>query len=255
MGYETGKRLTGVPYYGMEIELTSECTEGEKEIIQEQNGHIVWAKQDCSVEGFEMVSHPMTARWAAEKFPWDIVDQLGACGAEVMEESNGLHIHVSRSGFSGWSHLYSWLKFLYSNSDEVKDIGGRQAGEWGAFRTDDKRMQFAWTKHNMKNRNRNRPLWNRTDTAEVEYPRRYIAVNLQNRDTVEVRVFSSTTSGRTLRQRFELIAGSVEYTRNLSVKDIMDGGWEWNAFTSWLINNEATYPALARRVTPATTLA
>lgn len=253
--YETGKRLTGVPYYGMEIELTSDCTEGERNIIQEQFGNIVWAKQDCSVEGFEMVSHPMTARWAAENFPWDIVDHLASWGADVMEESNGLHIHVSRAGFNGWSHLFSWLKFLYRNPDEVKDIGGREAGEWGAFRKDDKRMQFGWLRHNMANKNKKLPMWNRTDTTGVEYPRRYIAVNLQNRDTVEVRVFSSTTSGRTLRQRFELIAGSVEYTRNLSITDIRDGAWEWNAFTSWLIKNETTYPALAKRVTPALTLA
>jgi hypothetical protein len=249
-----GKRLPGVPYYGMEIELTSDCTEGEKEIIQEQNGNIVWAKEDCSVEGFEMVSHPMTARWAADNFPWRIVEDLGMHGAEVMEESNGLHIHVSRSGFNGWHHLFSWLKFLYRNSDRVKDIGGRSAGEWGAFHSSDRGNQFTWLQHNMKNKNQNRSLWDGCGDR-VEFPRRYIAVNLQNRSTVEVRVFASTTSGRILRQRFELIAGSVEYTRNLSIKDIRDGGWEWNAFTSWLVKNGQAYPAISRRVIPATTLA
>jgi hypothetical protein len=201
-----------------------------------------------------MVSHPMTARWAAANFPWDIVEDLERHGAEVMEESNGLHIHVSRAGFNGWRHLFSWLKFLYRNSEEVKYIGGREGGEWGSFSRNDRQLHFKWLKHNMKNKNSGNTLWY-TSGERVDYPRRYMAVNLQNPATVEVRVFSSTTSGRILRQRFELIAGSVEYTRNLSVKDIREGAWEWNAFTSWLIKNETTYPALAKRVTPATTLA
>lgn len=246
--------VDGIPYYGMEIELTSDNRSEVQDIITKDYKDYVWAKADCSVDGFEMVTHPMTRQWADEGFPWDIVAQLGRNGCHVMRESNGLHIHVSRSGFRNYAHLFSWVKFWYTNSDKIADvdgIAGRTAWEWGKFA--DRADQCVTLKYQMRSMGHKKEGARYRD--DIPYIQRYRAINLQNTNTVEVRVFASTTSPEKLRMRFDFVAATVEYTRNLSVKEIRDGGWTWNKFADWVAIHGSEYPALARRLAPVTTLA
>lgn len=248
--YTAGKRVPDIPYYGMEIELTSDCNSSVRRIIQQEYKDIVWAKPDCSVDGFEMVTHPMTFAWAQQNFPWEIVNELGNAGCEVMEESNGLHIHVSRAGFTNWAHQFRWVKMFYRMENQIggyDGMAGREADEWGAFRSRDREEQFTVLKGQMIN--------SRGGYARFDHPRRYCALNLQNSHTIEARVFTSTIEEETLRMRFELMAASVEYTRHLTVGEISNGGWEYEAFVQWLLKNSGTYPALERRCVPALTLA
>jgi hypothetical protein len=248
--YTQRKRLAGVPYYGMEIELTSDCNPEVRRIIQQEYSQYVWAKPDCSVDGFEMVTHPMTAKWAQENFPWEIVHELGKNGCEVWQESNGLHIHVSRSGFNGWAHQFRWIKLFYRMKDQIvgsEGLAGRTAGEWGAFRSNDRTDHYGVMRARMAETNGR--------FYRFDFPLRYCALNLQNRETIEARIFTSTTSPEILQMRFELIAASVEYSRDLTVAEIVNGGWEYEAFVQWLVKNSGVYPALERRVVPALTLA
>lgn len=237
--------LPGVPYFGVEIEMTSACTESERSIIYDDYGDLFWAKEDGSVEGFEMVSHPFTAAWAREHFPFKVVAELREVGASVISSTNGLHIHVSRDGFSSWAHQFRWVKFFYNLEEQLTGdmmLGGRRAESWGSFRQSDRDEQFAILKNQM---GRAHGRFTRGHMA-----RRYAALNLQNDNTIEARVFASTTHPARLRQRLELVMASVEYTRNLTVAEIRAGGWEWKAFLVWLSKNEALYPALAARVVP-----
>jgi len=211
----------------------------------------VWVKPDCSVEGFELVTHPMTAAWAARHFPWEIVEDLGRAGCEVWPESNGLHIHVSRAGFNGWAHQLRWVKMFYSIQDEIKGsegLAGRSAGEWGTFSGDHRKHQFDSIRDRMARTNGK--LYN----ADFYMPR-YVALNLQNPGTIEARVFAATVCADTLRMRFEIMASTVEYTRNQTIADIRNGGWEYETYRSWLIENEGSYPALVKHVVPERTLA
>jgi len=249
--YTQGKRLDRIPYFGMEIELTSDCNSGVKDIIHNQYEGLVWVKPDCSVEGFEMVTHPMTAAWAARYFPWGIVEELARAGCEVWRESNGLHIHVSRAGFNGFTHQLRWVKMFYSIQDQIAGrdgMAGREATEWGTFGGDHRKAQFDSIRDRMARTNGRR-------YEAKDYIPRYVALNMQNAQTIEARVFSATTNADTLRMRFELMASTVEYTRNQTIQDIRNGGWEYETYRSWLIKNEGRYPALERRVIPARTLA
>jgi hypothetical protein len=247
--YRAKPPVKDIPFYGMEIELTSDNNDEVQEVIEDYSH--VWAKEDCSVEGFEMCAHPMTAAYAQENFKWDIVDSLARAGCEVRSESNGLHIHVSRGGFRNYAHIYSWLKFLWHNEEKVTWIGGRQAYEWGSFKSAQALKHFSHLKAQMKSyRHGGHPVYEYSSG-----PDRYTAVNLRNENTLEVRVFASANDSETLRYRFELVAASVEYTRTLPVAKIRDDGWEWNAFVSWLIKNEGTYPALERKVVPSMVIA
>ena len=240
-----GEDKDKTPYFGMEIEMTSNCTEQENRLGNQigLENRLLYFKADGSVDGFEMVTHPMTAKWAADNFPWDVVEVMAEAGASVSRNDNGLHIHVSRAGFTDEAHLYRWLKFWYRNQDEVINIAGRDGAHWGTFDPDQRELHGTHLKAHAKIRHSPataRPL------RSSECGPRYCAINLQNEKTVEVRIFASTTNASVLRTRFELVAASVEYTRDLPVGKIMKGGWKWDSFMLWLDEHTRDYQELAR---------
>ena len=234
-----------VPFYGMEIEMTSRLSDLELALIRARgrDGGLLYAKTDGSVRGFEMVSHPMTMQWAVENFPWAVVDELIAAGASVITESNGLHIHVSRSGFKDEAHTYRWLKFWYRNSQEIVRIAGRSGAEWGRFSADAASLHGRHLKARAKARH------NGSREGDDESYRaagaRYNALNLQNPHTIEARIFASPRSSEDLKTKFQFMAASVEYTRSLDVKKIRAGAWAWDSFTRWVADYAFVYPQLA----------
>jgi hypothetical protein len=239
-----GEDKAKVPFYGMEIEMTSCLTTLERDI-----GHtiglddrLLYFKADGSVDGFEMVTHPMTSRWAEANFPWEIVELMAGAGASVQPSCNGLHIHVSRSGFSDEAHLYRWLKLWYRNENDIIHVAGRNGGEWGGFHEEQRKLHMTHAKARAKERHNPRQGQMLRGRFNGE---RYSAVNLQNPNTVEVRLFAATTSAKILRTRFELVSSSVEYTRNMSSKKVMKGGWNWDSYMLWLDEHGDTYDALA----------
>lgn len=239
-----GEHRSKVPYYGLEIEMTSGLTTQERHIGEHYglNGDLLYFKSDGSVDGFEMVSHPMTYKWATENFPWHVVKELADAGSSVRARDNGLHVHVSRAGFKDEAHLYRWLKFWYRNQDPVINIAGRDGGEWGNFSEEAATFHAKHAKARARARRGKGAQRIRTgETGGV----RYVAINLENDNTVEVRIFASTTRTHALKYRFQLVAGSVEYTRNLSSKDVVKGGWKWDKFLLWLDGKSEEYPDLA----------
>lgn len=60
------------------------------------------------------------------------------------------------------------------------------------------------------------------------------AINTRNEATFELRVFASSLDPVEVQAALGFAAASVEYTRTLSVADIVAGGWGWPAFVSWL---------------------
>jgi hypothetical protein len=239
-----GEDRNTTPYYGLEIEMSSDLSDQERVLGNRLglDGRLLYFKHDGSVEGFEMVTHPMTAKWARDNFPWHVVEVMAECGASVMRDSNGLHIHVSRAGFSNEAHLYRWLKFWYRNQEQIVNIAGRDGERWGKFDENQRELhgEHAMARAKIRHNHREAEILRSAETGP-----RYCAINLQNDKTVEVRIFSSTTNPDMLRTRFDLVSGSVEYTRGLSVGKIRKDGWTWDSFALWLDENASTYPALA----------
>lgn len=239
-----GENRHKTPYYGMEIEMTSRLTEQEQGIGNAigLNGELLYFKADGSVDGFEMVTHPMTAKWAHEEFPWEVVELMARAGATVQPEENGLHIHVSRAGFKDEAHLYRWLKLWYRNETEIIKVAGRDGGHWGGFSDEQRKLQAYHAASQAKLRHNPRL---RDSMRGMNNGERYSAVNLQNSKTVEVRLFAATTHAHVLEARFELVAGTVEYTRDLPSSKLLKGGWNWDAFAVWLDEHGDEYPRLA----------
>jgi hypothetical protein len=208
--YGVGPLFLGVE---LEVSVPDYLISRAADLCDERLGRLAYLKEDSSVDGFEIVTHPMSHAYATESFPWHMLRELDDLGASA--DDAGLHVHVSRAGFRDSAHVYRWLKLLYRNAEHVTAIARRDSGEWAAWSGNDRMRAKDYAK-------------GRRNGA------RYSAVNVQNRETFEVRVFASTLDTDELRAALDLVAASVEYTRGLTVADITHGdGWTWDAFVTW----------------------
>lgn len=220
----------GPLYLGLELEINTpyrgmdECAQ----VAVDALGSLGYLKEDGSIsQGFEIVTHPMSHEYSRTQFPWHMLRDLAGRGCDG--DDTGLHVHVSRKGFSSPSHVFRWLKFLYRNSEHVSVIARRESSNWAAWDSYD-RMR---AKEHAKGSTRGD---------------RYRAINVTNDATFEVRVFKASLKEQQVRAALDLVAGSVEYTRELTVADInARGGWTWSAFTAWAAVRPE-YVALTREV-------
>lgn len=205
----------GPLYLGLECEVEYADDDAAREAV-DYLGSLGYLKEDSSVEGgFEIVTHPMSHAYAMNHFPWAMFPAIKRHGAGA-GDSAGIHVHVSRAGFSSTCHTYRWLKFIYRNQAAVERIARRTSERWAAFRSD---MRQGALNHAKGNR----------------YADRYRAVNVTNYDTFEVRVFASSLDPMVIKGTLSFVAASVEYTRQLtSSKVIKSAGWSWEAFMGWV---------------------
>lgn len=187
-------------------------------------------KDDGSIgDGFEIVTHPMTYRYAVEQFPWDMLSQLYRAGFRGASNC-GLHIHVSRSAFDGPGHIYRWLKFIYRNPTPIQALARRGSVNYSRW-DGDVRMN---AKEHAK--------------GSTNAPR-YVAVNVQNVSTLEVRMFRSSLNVQSVQAAFAFVDSSVEYTRQLTCQDIAgNNGWSWKAYFDYVQKAKDRWAALVAEV-------
>lgn len=205
----------------------------------------LYVKKDGSITGAEIVTHPMTLRWARGwKFD-ELLRRLRNNGC-YSEHGYGLHIHVSRNAFRRYvekggkgtarfarstSHQMTWLLFIYRNVEELMALSRRDEddlGEWASF---------------------NKPRSGELRAKAIGHTHfdRYVAVNCQNARTFELRFFQSTLDDCEMFAALEFADASVEYTRQLKSVDILKGeALSWEAFTEWVDGHD--YPNLSSQI-------
>lgn len=234
----TQRPARGQVYLGMELEINrGECsTNSAARVAHDAVGNLAYLKDDSSVSGFELVTHPMSHNYAATSFPWAMLDELTAMGCTNYDA--GIHVHVNRTAFDSPSHVYRWLRFIYRNRRPITAIARRDPQAWGSFAEPESEV-YDYTRDRYTTR---KPF--------VEFAKgdtnghRYSAVNVQNEHTFEVRVFASSLKRQEVMAALDLVHASVEYTRNLTVPAIVKGGWTWDGFIKWVSAEGDTYAAL-----------
>lgn len=220
-------RGSGPLFLGMELEINTPRQDVELcKLCEDRLGSLAYLKEDGSIGvGFELVTHPMSLAWAQEHFPWRLLDELAARGCHG--DDAGLHVHVSRDAFAGASHVFRWMKFIYRNASAVQQLARRHDSSWAQF----SRQERADVKDICKG-DRNRP--------------RYSAINVQNDDTFELRMFASSVKPREVQAALAFADASVRYTQQLTLGAILrDDGWSWDAFLDWAADRPE-YDALSR---------
>jgi hypothetical protein len=230
----------------MEIELECRGSRVEPaECASEMETHeLAYLKSDGSLNnGFEIVTHPMTHEFfkhEATEF-WDILEELRNTHRVMTwyTKTAGIHIHISRTGFNGGPHMHRFLKLVYDNQELFSDVAGRHSSRWAKF--DDVAQQSFIGRDEDGNR-----MWKnyRSFTKKLVDNRnsdRYSAVNTQNPDTLELRIFKSSTKPERIKAYMDLAHASVEFTRSVSVKQVIDGALSRDAFIAYVRENVSLY--------------
>jgi hypothetical protein len=249
-------------FFGLEIEVEARdnLRESAEYAHQLESMDLAYLKHDGSLNsGFEIVTHPMSHEFfknEASDFFAVIEGLRSRHGIRVKSwdtRTCGLHIHISRTGFNGGSHMHRFLNLVYSNPDFYSTLAGRTSDQWAKF-TD------IWQREYKRDSNGER-LWSEDNGYEITDKRtfmhklqpdrnsdRYSAVNTNNRETLEMRIFRGSVNGDTIKAQIDLAHASVEYTRTLTVQDVRNGALSADLFMWYVFQNEALYPELSARI-------
>jgi len=210
-------------YFGIELEIESEGNSIYDAV--QSLPDFVYAKADSSMDdGLEVVSHPTSWQWLQEnKEQWDEVLSLRNKGfLSYKTDTCGMHVHLSKKAFSTL-HLYKFLKMFFENQEFIAIISRRRSGNlnrWASLQSDESIVYKARTKNNTQ---------------------RYTAVNLQNDESVEVRIFRGTLSPVGFWRNVEFCKAVYEFTKTASIRDISK-----DKFCDYVVEHKKEYPNLAQ---------
>lgn len=225
----------GTYHFGFELEVESRRDNRKEgaEYVIDRLGNRAYLKQDGSLNnGFEIVTHPHTLDEYQKKFNWGCMAGLGERGYRSWNTTTcGLHVHVSRTAFGNvtkrseilkaQSHELRFIKLIYDNQRQIERLAGRSS---------------SYAKFNDKGNLSARVKYGTQDD-------RYEAVNSQNSETLEVRVFKGSLKPARILSAIELVHASVEYTRDLKVSGA-NNALKWIYFVRYVADNGSTYPNL-----------
>ncbi len=243
------------PMMGVELEVGRSQTV-IADTVEMFTGHSqehLYMKEDSSIQGVEIVTHPMTLQYAREYNFGKLLRELRRNGCEV-DSGYGLHIHVGRKSFRKLPfepkplpqkmrelrmrsqpaiqsrsavHQMMWLLFMARNVTELQKLG-RRVSTWGSFRQQAKGEVAR--------------------KAKGERAGGRDAVNCQNVHTYELRFFKSTLDEQEFYAGVEFADASVRYTRDTTSKDVLHGkALTWPQFAKWV--KEHDYPHLLAEIT------
>ena len=221
-------------YLGVELEIdrggeSSDNAQRLLDIANYQSEHM-YIKHDGSIEdGFEMVTHPMGLEYHKSEMPWQkIFDKALDMGYRSHKTSTcGLHIHVSRRAFG---------KTYEEQEAVISRIVYFVENHWNEL--------LKFSRRTEENINRWASRYGILTTAQDTYKNaksrrlgRYVAVNLENCDTVEFRLFRGTLNYKTFVATLQLIDEICTHAIKLSDKELE--GMSWSNFAAMILPKKA----------------
>lgn len=204
-------------YMGCEIEVDNgkNREQGAKSVSEVLGDDHAYCKYDGSLgpEGFEIVTYPCTLGYH-KSMPYEkLFKNLASQGYRSHDTSNcGLHIHINRA-FFGTSKLeqdlnISKLIYLFEKFwGQVVTIARRGPNRFAqrVFLEDDES-----------------PL----DLYGKSKSDRRLAINLQNKDTVEIRIFKGTIKYSTFLNTLEFVSVMCHAAKDVSIYDVQTVSWK-----------------------------
>lgn len=212
-----------LPYLGFELEAGGVSISERNDIAEtiSDGEETFYLKEDGSIPdyGFELVSHPITLKRHKE-LDWEItlkeMSNGGMKSHDLGESGCGLHVHVSRNYLTS----YKWLLidwFISKYQDKFELIARRKETHWARFK-----------------KSNGLPV---KDVYGKSSGTRYQAVNFENRNTVEFRLFRGTLNFSTFMATLEIVDALVHWARQLSISDILASKDAFRNFTDYIRSN------------------
>lgn len=215
-------------FTGFELEMEAvncDVYDGAR-LANELFGDDTYLKHDGSLSnGFEMVSHPLAYDYAMDVFPWQKLKELADEGMRsASTRTCGLHIHINRNFFhSAPTVMYRFMSMFYNNADKWKAVAGRSESTYATWSDYELKAMLHYT---------------RGFRTHAHNHERYVAINLQNSNTLELRFFKGTLRPETFIARIEAAHAVAHYAyatrNNVSIKSAHD----WERFREWTIQNK-----------------
>lgn len=224
----------GVLYMGIELEMVrvAECAEDFLEDAGENvdDPDFFYFKEDGSVgyNGAELVTMPATLASFERNFPFSTLDWARKHHRVRSFEYDccGFHIHVSRKAFTD-THLWKFVRFQLKNPTLCQKIGQRESSTYATWHFD-------------STENSSIPAYVK---GKYTNGRRYLAINFQNRSTVELRYFKGNILRSAIMKNLEFVQSIYDYTKHMSYQQVLDGGLMESQYRKWLFEQDS-YPNL-----------
>ena len=222
-----GVATPGVLYMGIELEVAkmADLADEFHERMSFDEREFLYMKEDGSLgaDGVELVTHPATMDGFKKMFPFESLDWARREGARSFAyHSCGFHIHVSRSAFSP-THMWKFVKFQMHQYELCQKVAQREDSSYATW-------HWEQSEHN------DLPEYIK---GKKSNGRRYLAINFQNRNTVELRYFKGNMLRGAIMKNLEFVQSVYDYTKGLTVRDVAFGALNnLDHYYEWLDSNE-----------------
>lgn len=228
----------------MGVELEIDKGENREDCAEEllDTSPDIYCKRDGSLcNGIEIVTHPCTLEYHLKDLGWDKLAEVALKYGFSSQDARtcGLHVHVGR-------------RQMGKNAEERKETAAKIVllvdRHWDSL------VKFSRRKYEQLDHWAARPNIDYADVEDGEvtlidaalntkHAGRYQAVNLENRNTVEFRLFNGTLKVETIFATLQLVSRIVKFAKESSVEECMASAWK--DIVSGNIIDNAEYSELA----------
>lgn len=211
---------------GLEIEVEGD-TDFADGFMERVDNDLIYLEKDGSVEGFEIITQPMTREYATEVFPNKISEGFKYLRENDFKGHNagGIHIHVANYGDTMLT-IYRLKRLLYNLDSKQQSLllELTQRTKYELERWADNQVSF---------------------NMSIEYAwcqgTRYEALNLDDRTgTLEFRIFNSNLRVERISKNIEMVYALLDYINSSSWNSSSDL-YDWMKF---VYDNNVIYPNL-----------
>ena len=214
---------SGNLFYGVELEVDKggECNANAQKLLDIANSEEdrIYCKHDGSLcDGFEIVSHPMSLDYHVDEMNWSsMLEKAVELGYRSHNTSTaGYHIHVSRSAFG--------------KTYDEQELG---IGRVVFFVEKHWNELVKFSRRTMDNLNHWAARYATiSNTTEETYKKakdksmgRYVAINLENFNTIEFRLFRGTLRYKTFIATLQLVDEICKAAINMCDSEIESMSW------------------------------
>lgn len=240
-------------FFGVELECANDGHKDNDEIALEvlkigntaglfglQEDHL-YLKKDSSIDpdGFEIVTHPATLDYHLQRFKWgEITSFLSSKGyTSHNNKTCGLHIHVSKNFFSQVEQVKLAL-FVYGNREAMEKLS-RRSSVYAAFKDVKKEIKdhqraLEHSQRVIKEAIDNVPKFEKFAVVINNNYRRE-AVNYDNHNTIEFRMYRGTLKKETIFATLELTDGICRFVKCHNSAECSSSS-SWSLFSSFIKN-------------------
>ena len=218
-------------FYGLELEVDKggERNDMSKDVIKLMQDRVYTMHDGSLNNGFEIITHPHTEQalknlnWK-ETFKWLI--HKGYRSHDM--NTCGLHVHINRSVFVNEESIIKMMYFYDKYFDEVLKISRRdrnRASRWAGkyyYSNDEVTLEKC------------RDIFYDVN-AEGDHEMRYKCVNLQKRNTVEIRIMRGTLNYNTFMASLDFIMTVAKNSNKVTDVD------DWSQWLAGIEDNTKEY--------------